>query len=43
MAMDARRRARADGLMAVVELHAMPTLRSLRSEPEFIALLRPRG
>lgn len=43
MAIDALRRARADGLTAVVELHAMPTLRPLRSEPEFIAFLRPRG
>ena len=42
-AIDALRRARADGLTAVVELHSMPALRPLRTEPEFMALLRPRG
>ena len=42
-AIDALRRARADGLTAVVELHAMPMLRSLRTRPEFTAILRARG
>jgi hypothetical protein len=42
-AIDALRRARADGLTAVVELHAMPMLRSLTTHPEFTALLRARG
>lgn len=43
MAIDALRRARADGLTAVVELHSMPMLRSLVTHPEFEAMLRPRG
>jgi len=43
MAIDALRRARAVGLPYVVELHAMPALRPLRDEPEFIAFLHPRG
>jgi len=43
MAIDALRRARADGLTAVVELHSMPSLRPLATHPEFTALLRPRG
>jgi hypothetical protein len=43
LAIDALRRASADGLSATVELHAMPALRSLRNEPEFMAFLRPRG
>ena len=43
LAMNALRRARADGLTAVVELHAMPALQSLRDEPEFKTLFQPRG
>ena len=42
-AVEALRRARAHGLPTIVELHAMPTLRSLASHPGFASLLRPRG
>ena len=42
LAIDALRRSRADGLTAVVELHSMPSFRSLASRPEYAALLRPR-
>ena len=42
-AIDALRRARADGLTAVVELHAMPMLRSLTTHSGFTELLRARG
>jgi hypothetical protein len=42
LAIDALQRSRADGLTAVVELHSMPSFRSLASRPEYAALLRPR-
>ncbi|MCL7982517.1 MAG: hypothetical protein M8862_08320 [marine benthic group bacterium] len=42
-AIEAFRRAFAAGLPFGVELHSLPTLRSLVSSPEFEALLKPRG
>jgi len=42
-ALDGLRSALAAGLPYGVELHSLPALRSLISEPEFLALLRPRG